>query len=52
MKQKTYTREALLRSRRFAGYQQDFLKAVLSEPTYTMAEALQRVTAFFGRRDA
>lgn len=47
---KKYTREALLRSKRFAGYQKDFLAAVLCKPEYTIAEAEKAVKAFF-RKD-
>lgn len=36
LKQKTYTREALLKSKRFSGYQQDFLAAILHKETYTI----------------
>lgn len=42
-----FTREALLWSPRFAGYQQDFLRAVLTKESYTMAEAVKAVKAFF-----
>lgn len=48
-KTKKYTREALLRSKRYAGYQKDFLAAVLKEPLYTLAEADKAVKAFFGK---
>ena len=48
-KQKTYTRNALLRSKRYAGYQKDFLAAVLKAPYYTLAEADKAVKAFFGK---
>ena len=47
---KKYTREALLRDRRFSGYQKDFLLAVLSKPEYTIAEAEGAVKAFFERK--
>lgn len=50
MANKTYTREALLQSRRFAGYQRDFLAAILHKPVYTWAEAEKAVAAFFGPR--
>lgn len=46
---KTYTREALLHSKRYAGYQKDFLAAVLCKPEYTIAEADKAVKAFFGK---
>lgn len=48
-KEKVYTRDALLRSKRFAGYQKDFLAAVLCKDTYTLAEADKAVKAFFGK---
>lgn len=48
-KVKTYTREALLRSKRYAGYQKDFLAAVLCKPEYTLADADKAVKAFFGK---
>ncbi len=48
-KAKKYTREALLKSKRYAGYQKDFLAAVLKEPYYTLAEADKAVRAFFGK---
>ena len=48
-KTKKYTRDALLRSKRYAEYQKDFLSAVLKEPEYTLAEADKTVKAFFGK---
>ena len=48
-KTKKYTRDALLRSKRYAGYQRDFLAVVLKEPEYTLAEADKAVKAFFGK---
>lgn len=47
MKQKKYTREALLKSKRFSAYQKDFLGVVLSKPEYTLAEATKVVKAFY-----
>lgn len=41
--------EILLRHKDFAGYQQDFLRAILKEPEYTMTEAKKIATAFFGK---
>lgn len=46
---KKYAREALLKSKRYAGYQKDFLAAVLKKPEYTLAEADKAVSAFFGK---
>ena len=48
-KAKKYTREALLKSKRYAGYQKDFLAAVLKEPYYTLVEADKAIRAFFGK---
>lgn len=45
--EKTYSREALLKSKRFSQYQKDFLAAVLSEPEYTTTEAEKIVKKFF-----
>lgn len=47
MKQKKYSRDVLLTSVRFSGYQRDFLSAVLCRPEYTMAEAEKIVRDFF-----
>lgn len=47
MTAKKYTREALLKSKRFSQYQRDFLAAVLNKPEYTMAEAVKTAAAFF-----
>ena len=47
MKQEKYTREALLKSKRFSCYQRDFLGVILSKPEYTLAEATKVVKAFF-----
>lgn len=49
MATKKYTREALLKSKRFSSYQKDFLAAVLNKPEYTIAEAEKAVEAFFGK---
>ena len=46
--EKRYKREALLESKRFSHVQKDFLRAILKEETYTMAEAQKAVDAFFG----
>lgn len=47
MAAKKYTREAILASKEFAGYQQDFLKVLLVKPEYTLAEAKKIAEAFF-----
>lgn len=47
MTAKKFTREALWQAPRFAQYQQDFLRAVLHKPQYTLAEAESAVKAFF-----
>lgn len=45
--QPQYSREVLLKDPRFAGYQQDFLAAVLNKPFYTIAEAEAAVKKFW-----
>ena len=45
---KTYAREALLKSKRFSHIQKDFLCAVLQEDFYTVQEAETAVERFFG----
>lgn len=52
MKQKKYTREALLKSKRFSSYQRDFLGVVLSKSEYTLAEATKVVKAFFNAKES
>lgn len=47
MAAKKFKREALLKAPQFAGYQQDFLQAVLWKDEYTWAEAVKAVKAFF-----
>lgn len=37
--EKAYPAEALLRSKALAGYQQDFARALLTKPAYTVREA-------------
>ena len=49
MSKKKYPREALLKSKAFSHYQQDYLAAILSEDFYTMEEAKKAVKAFFGK---
>ena len=52
MQQKKYTREALLKSKRFSSYQRDFLGVILSKPEYTLAEATKVVKAFFNAKES
>ena len=40
---KTYSREALLNSKRFAYVQKDFLKAILTSEYYTIEEAEEAI---------
>lgn len=49
---KKFAREALLKSKRYAQYQRDFLAAVLAKPEYTLTEADKAVSAFFGKAEA
>ena len=37
--EKTYPTESLLKSKALAGYQQDFARALLTKPAYTIQEA-------------
>ena len=37
--EKSYPAEALLNSKALAGYQQDFARAMLTKPAYTVREA-------------
>lgn len=50
MAAKKFSREALLRLPEFQQYQRDFLAVVLNKPTYTLAEARKKVSAFFAKR--
>ncbi len=45
-----YTREALLASNAFAGYQKDFARVALTEPMYTIADAKKAIEALLHRR--
>jgi hypothetical protein len=47
MATKKYTREAILKDKRFSIYQRDFLEVVLNKPYYTLPEAIRVVKAFF-----
>lgn len=47
---KRYSREAILQDKRFANYQPDFLKAILTKETYTIAEAQKVALAFFKKK--
>ena len=44
-----FTREVLLNSKEFADVQPDFLRAILKDDFYTMAEAKSAIDSFFGR---
>lgn len=45
---KRYTREALLASKAFSMYQQDFLAALLPKESYSLDEAQKIIDGFFG----
>lgn len=47
-KDKVFSREALLKSKRFSHIQQDFLKAILTKDFYTIEEAEKTVKTFMG----
>lgn len=51
-KAKKFSREAILRDKRFSKYQKDFLRAVLKEPEYTIAQAEKAVRAFFMEKES
>lgn len=46
-----YTREVLLKSKEFAKYQPDFLKAILPKEKYALAEARRIVKNFFEEKE-
>ena len=50
-KTKKYTREAILASDLFKGYQRDFVSALLVKPEYTIAEAKKIVSVFFDKKE-
>ena len=49
--EKRFSREALLKSKRFSDVQQDFLQAILTEESYTMAEAEAAVKKVMGGKE-
>lgn len=49
---KRYSREAILRDKRFLNYQKDFLKVILVKEQYTIAEAQKAALAFFKKKGA
>ena len=46
-----YKTEALLKSKRFANYQQDFARALLPDPEYTLEEAKKILNQFFDKKE-
>ena len=46
-----FTREEILASKKFAGYQKDFLAALLTKPEYSLAEAEKIASEFFGKKE-
>lgn len=44
---KKYTREAIMRDKRFSHIQRDFLRIILKKPFYTITEAEKAVSKFF-----
>ena len=50
-KTKKYTREAILASTLFRGYQRDFVSALLVKPEYTIPEAKKIVFGFFDKKE-
>lgn len=51
MAAKKYSRESLLKSRRYSRYQKDFLAVILPKKEYTLAEADKAVKAFFEKKE-
>ena len=47
-KEKRFTRESLLKSKRFSHVQKDFLKAILTADSYTIAEAEKAIKKALG----
>lgn len=45
---KVFSREALLKSKRFSYVQQDFLKAILTKDSYTIEEAEKEINKVLG----
>lgn len=50
MAQKRFKTEDILKSKKFAGYQKDFLKALLTKKEYSLAEAKKIADAYFKGR--
>lgn len=46
-----YKREVILKSKEFAKYQPDFLRALLTKDWYTLTEARKIVKAFFEAKE-
>ena len=47
--EKRYTPKAIMRDKRFAHIQKDFLGIILTKPFYTIQEALKAVSDFFAK---
>lgn len=43
-----YSREKLIHSKKFSGYQKDFVSVLLDKPEYTMAEAEEILSKALG----
>lgn len=48
-KEQTYTVEALAKSKRFSGYQPDFVKAILGDGEYTVEEAEKKIQKYYAK---
>lgn len=46
-----YKTESLLKSKAFASYQQDFARALLPDPEYSMEEAKDILDKFFEKKE-
>lgn len=49
MKEQKYTAEALLDSKAFSHYQKDFLRAILGDGEYTVAQAEKKIQSYFSK---
>ena len=49
---KKFSREALLKSKRFSSVQRDFLRAILWKDSYTIPEAQKAVREFFKEKES
>lgn len=46
-----YKTDSLLKSKALSGYQRDFARVLLTEPEYTLEEAIKILDNFFGKKE-